>query len=69
MAQIIRNPPTVQEPRVRCLGREDPLERGMATHSWVVFLPGESPRTEEPVGLQSMASQSWTGLSDCNTHI
>ena len=36
MAQIIRNPPTVQEPRVRCLGREDPLEKGMATHSSIL---------------------------------
>ena len=35
------------------LGR--PLEEGMGTHS--VFLPGESPWTEEPGGLQSMGSQ------------
>ena len=33
------------------LGEEDPLEEGMATHSR--FLPGESPWTEEPGGLQS----------------
>ena len=29
-----------------------------------VFLPGESPWTEEPGGLQSMGSQSWTRVSD-----
>ena len=28
------------------------------------FLPGESPWTEEPGGLQSMGSQIWTRLSD-----
>ena len=37
------------------LGWEDSLEEGMATTP--VFLPGESPWTEEPVGLQSMGSQ------------
>ena len=37
------------------LGWEDPLEEGMATHSSV--LPGESPQTEVPCGLQSMGSQ------------
>ena len=30
----------------------------------LVFLPGESPRTEEPGGLQSLGSQSWTQLSN-----
>ena len=43
------------------LGWKDPLEEGMATP---VFLPGECPWTEEPGGLQSMGSQSWTRLSD-----
>ena len=36
-------------------GLEDPLEKGMATHS--VFLPGVAPWTEAPHGLQSMGSQ------------
>ena len=40
---------------VQSLGWEDSLEEGMATTS--VFLPGESPWTEEPGGLQSMESQ------------
>ena len=39
----------------RDLGWKEPLEEGMATHS--VFLPGESPWTEEPSQLQSMGSQ------------
>ena len=37
------------------LGWEDPLEEGVAPTP--VFLPGESPWTEEPGGLQSMGSQ------------
>ena len=37
------------------LGRDDPLEEGMATHSSI--LAQEIPRTEEPGGLQSMGSQ------------
>jgi len=39
---------------VRSLGREDPLEEGMATHCSI--LAWRIPRTEEPDGLQSMGS-------------
>ena len=55
VAQTIKNLPAVQQTSVRSLGWEDPLEEGMA--STPVFLPGESPWTEEPGGLQSMGSQ------------
>ena len=41
-----------QETQVRSLGREDPLEEGVATHSSV--LTWRIPWTEEPGGLQSM---------------
>jgi len=40
---------------VRSLGQEDPLEKGMATHSWI--LAWRIPRTEEPGGLQPMGLQ------------
>ena len=40
MAQMVKNLPAMQETRVRSLGQEVPLEKGMATHP--VFLPGES---------------------------
>ena len=33
MAQMVKNLPAMQETQVRCLGREDPLEKGVATHS------------------------------------
>ena len=45
----------VQETWVRSLGWEDPLEKGMATHSST--LAWKIPRTEEPCRLQSMGSQ------------
>ena len=52
---MVKNLPAVLETWVQSLGWEDPLEEGIATHS--VFLPGESPWTEELGGLQSMGSQ------------
>ena len=45
----------MQETSVPSLGREDPLETGMATHSSV--LAWRIPWIEEPGGLQSMGSQ------------
>ena len=47
--------PTMQETRVQSLGREDPLEKEMATHSSI--LAWKIPRTEQPGRLQSMGSQ------------
>ena len=47
---------------VPSLGQEDPLEKGMATHSSI--LAWRIPWTEEPGGLQSMESQSQTRPSD-----
>ena len=40
------NLPAMQETRVQCLDQEDPLEKGMATHSSI--LAWEIPGTEEP---------------------
>ena len=55
VAQMVKNPPAIQETRVQSLGREDPLEEEMATHSSI--LAWELPWTEESGGLQSMGSQ------------
>ena len=55
MAQMVKNPPVMRETWVRSLGQEDPLEKGMATHSSI--LAWRLPWTEEPGGLQSMGSQ------------
>ena len=55
MAQTVKNLPAVRETQVRFLGEEDPLEKGMATHSSI--LAWRIPRMEEPGRLQSMGSQ------------
>ena len=52
VAQMVKSLPATQ---VRSLGREDPLEKGMATHSSI--LAWRISWTEEPCGLQSMGSQ------------
>ena len=49
VAQMVKNPPVMQETRVQSLGREDSLEKEMATHSSV--LAWRIPWTEEPGGL------------------
>ena len=55
VAQIVKNLPAVQETRVWSLGREDPLEEEMATHSSISAW--RIPWTEEPGRLQSTGSQ------------
>ena len=55
VVQTVKHPPTMQETWVQSLGREDPLEKEMVTHSstfaWKI------PWTEEPGRLQLMGSQ------------
>ena len=55
MAQTVKNLPMMQETQVQSLGREGPLEKGMAAHSSI--LAWRIPWTEEPGELQSMGSQ------------
>ena len=58
VAQTVKNLPAMQEKQetqIRSLGLEDPLEKGMATHSSI--LAWRSPWREEPGGLQSMGWQ------------
>ena len=52
---MIKNLPAMQETRIRSLGQEDPLEKGMATYSSI--FAWRIPLSEEPGGLQSMGSQ------------
>ena len=56
-AQLVKNPPAVQETRVQPLGQEDPLEKGIATHSTI--LAQRIPWTEEPV---HKIAKNWTQL-------
>ena len=68
VAQMVKNLPAMkgmqQETQFQSLGREDPLEEGMATHSNI--LSWRIPWTEGPGGLQSMESQraGHDGVSD-----
>ena len=55
VAQMVKNPPAMQKTQVQSLGREDALEKEMATHSST--LAWEIPWTEEPGRLQSMGLQ------------
>ena len=55
-AQMIKNPPAMRETQFQSLGREDLLEKEMATHSSI--LAWRIPWTEEPGRLQSPGSQT-----------
>ena len=52
---MVKNLPAVEETWVQSLDQDDPLEKGMATHSSI--LAWRVPWTEEPGGLQSMGLQ------------
>ena len=55
VAHMVKKLPATRETQVRSLGREDPLEKQMATHSSI--LAWKIPWTEEPCRLQSMGSR------------
>ena len=55
VAQVVKNPPAMLETWVQSLGWEDPLEKGMATHSNILAL--KIPWMKEPGRLQSLGSQ------------
>ena len=64
MAQWLRTGLPMQETCVPSLSWEDPLEKGMATHSSI--LAWRIPWTEEPGGLHTVheVAKSWTQLRD-----
>ena len=59
---MVKNLPAMQKILIPSLSQEDPLEKGMTTHSSI--LAWEILWTEEPGGLQSMGSKSQTQLND-----
>ena len=67
VAQMVKNLPAMQETRVQSLSRENPLEKGMSTHSR--FLAWRIPWTEEPCGLQSTGLQRVGHDWVANTHM
>ena len=62
VAQMVKNLPAVRETQVQSVGQDDPLEKGMATHSSI--LAWRIPWREESGRLWSMGSKSQTGLSN-----
>ena len=58
MAQTVKTLPAVQETQAQSLGWKEPLEKEIATHSSIIAW--EIPWTEEPAGLYSWGSKSWT---------
>ena len=66
VAQMVKNLSAMPETWVQSLGWEDPLEKGMATHSNIILW--RIPQTKEPVGLQWApvhgVAKSQTKLSD-----
>ena len=64
VAHTVKKLPAKQETSVQSLGQEDPLEKGMATHSSI--LAWEIPWTEEPGGLHIIhgIAKSQTQLSN-----
>ena len=65
VAQLVKNLPAMEETQVPSLGWEDPLEKGMATHSSI--LAWRIPWTEEPGAWQATvhgATRSRTQLSN-----
>ena len=61
---MVKNLPIMQETQVRSLDQEDPLEKGMTTHSSI--LSWKIPWTEEPGRLQCMGLQRIG--RNCATH-
>ena len=70
MAQMVKNLPAMQETQVQPLGWEDPLEKGLGTHSSI--LAWRIPWTEEPDEQQSMGLQrvrhDWVTNTHTHTH-
>ena len=62
---MVRNLTAMQEGQLQSLGREDPLEEGMATHSGI--LAWRMPWIEESGRLPSIGSQSQTQLKQLST--
>ena len=60
VAQIVKNPPAMQETWIPSLGQEKPLEKGMVTHSSI--LAWRIPWTEEPGRLHTVhgVPKNWT---------
>ena len=73
VSQMVKNPPAVQETQVPSLGLEDPLERGMATHSsipaWRIPWTEQSGRLYSSWGCKESDMAEWLTLSHFHTGV
>ena len=63
VAQMVKNPPAMQETWVQSLGWEHSLEEGMATHSSVLAWRVPMDRIAWQATVHGV-TKSWTGLND-----
>ena len=78
VAQLVKNPPAIWETWVQSLGWEEPLEKGMVTHSsilsWRILYTSHSPcgckesNTSEQLSLSLIILESWEEVLNLNTH-
>ena len=61
IAQLIKNPPAMQETPLRFLGQEDPLEKGKATHSSILGLPFWLKLLKNPPSMRGIGFDPWVG--------
>ena len=59
VAQLVKNPPAVQETQVWSLGEEDPLEKELATHSTIFLDRGAWQATVSPLGRKESDMTVW----------
>ena len=64
MAQTVKNLPAMQETRVRSLGREDPLEKEMATHSSILVWKSHGQRSLEGYRPQGHKESDTTEVAE-----
>ena len=68
VAQLVKNPPVMQETQVRSLGQKDPLEKEMATHSSILAWKNPRDRGAWPA-MVCRIPQSPTRLKRLSTHV
>ena len=56
ITQLVKNPPAMQETPVQFQGREDPLEKGQATHSSILGFPCDSAGKESTCNAGDLGS-------------
>ena len=61
IAQLVKNPPGMQETLIRFLGREDPLEKGQATYSSVLCFPCGQAAKEPTCNAGDLGLILWVG--------